>query len=174
MAKVVIDGGLLNGLVVDTDKPRPPLVARQDDPQELFDLIERGAEQQAELVAQERQQAAGDELEAAVRPYLKNELRDELDGGGTAEQRRNDIAKLKACCDRWNLPFNLPRESVPWAGVAAFLIEEGDHGIEHVTRLRNSISFSHRSMNLADPTADHLINAVLRSIANRKDVAPAS
>jgi hypothetical protein len=43
-----------------------------------------------------------------------------------------------------------------------------------VTRLRNSISFSHRSMNLADPTADHLINAVLRSIANRKDVAPAS
>jgi len=72
-----------------------------------------------------------------------------------------------------NLPLNLPHEPAPWAGVAALLIEEGQHGIEAVMRLRDSIRFSHRSLNLPDPTSDHVINAILRSIANGQDPAPA-
>jgi hypothetical protein len=143
--------------------------------QERIDqVLKLGLEHESSIAADDREQDVNDGLEAAIRPYLKDELAAEMNSGGTAEQRREDFRKLKACCDRWNLPLNLPHEPAPWAGVAAFLIEEGERGIERATRLRDSIRYSHRSMNLADPTSDHIINAVLRSIANRKNLTPAS
>jgi hypothetical protein len=174
MPKVVLQGdeGILSGIVIDTDASRPPLPGRQEDPQRLFDIIERGKQQEAELEAGNREADVNDGLEAAIRPYLKDELAAELDGGGSPEQRRKDVALLKTYCAKWGLPLNLPHEPAPWVAVAALLIEQDS--IEDATRLRNSISFSHRSLNLADPTADHVISAVLRSIANRKDHAPAS
>jgi hypothetical protein len=173
--------GILSGLVCDTDAPPPPLKSPRErraqavaEQERLDQVIKLGLEHETSIAAEDREQDANDGLEAAIRPYLKDELAAEINSGGTAEQRRQDFAKLKACCDRWGLPLNLPHEPVPWAGVAAFLIEEGERGIEHVTRLRDSIRFSHRSMNLSDPTSDHVINAILRSIANRKDLTPAS
>jgi hypothetical protein len=174
MPKYVLEGddGLLSGIVVDTEAPARPLRPLEPEAEKrVLDLIERGKEQETALAAEERQLAVGDELEAAIRPYLKNELAAELDGGGSPEQRRKDIGLLKTCCAKWGLPLNLPHEPVPWAAVAALLIEQDS--IEAATRLRNSISFAHRSLNLSDPTSDHMINAVLRSIANRKDPAPA-
>jgi len=179
MPKVVCDGheGLLSGIVTDTDAPDDPFVRRSPpDPQafqRVLDLIEAGARQEAALAVEEQQRDANDGLEAAIRPFLKAEIAAEMDSGGSREQRREDFARLKAVCEKWNLPLNLPHGPAPWAGVAALLIEEGQHGIEAVTRLRDSIRFSHRSLNLPDPTSDHVINAILRSIANGKDPAPA-
>ena len=158
----------------DTDDDIPPFVRRSckpDPTQDLFDLIEAGAARRAELAAEEQARDANDGLEAAIRPYLKDEIAAEMDSGGTVEQRREDFARLRVVCEKWGLPFNLPHEPAPWAGVAAFLIQEGAGDIEHATRLRNSISFSHRSLNLPDPTSDHVINAILRSI--RKGPTPA-
>jgi hypothetical protein len=161
--------GILSGAVLEP--PTQPARLRQDDPQPVFDLIKLGGERQAEIQASNLESDLAAGLEAAIRPHLKAELAAELDGGGSAEQRRKDIGLLKAVCAKWSLPLNLPHEPAPWAAVAALLIEQD--GIEEATRLRNSISFSHRSLNLSDPTSDHVINAVLRSIANRKDPAPA-
>jgi hypothetical protein len=166
--------GILSGVVLDNRGAPARPMRRQEDPQRLFELLDRGIEAEAEIETDNRLADINDKLEAAIRPHLKAELAEEMDGGGSPEQRREDFAKLRACCEKWNLPFNLPHEPAPWAGVAALLIEEGDHGIDHVMRLRNSISFSHRSLNLSDPTADHVINAVLKSIANRKDPSPAA
>ena len=179
MPKEVRDGheGLLSGIVIDTDAPDDPPVRRSPpDPQafqRVLDLIEAGAKQAAALAAEEQGRGVNDELEAVIRPYLEDEIAAEMDGGGSPEQRREDFARLRAVCENWGLPLNLPHEPAPWTGVAAFLIEEGAHGIEHATRLRDSIRFSHRSMNLPDPTSDHIVNAILRSIANKKDPAPA-
>jgi hypothetical protein len=149
------------------------LAGRQEDPRPVYDLIEAGLKQQTEIVAAERERDINDDLESALRPYLKAELAEVMNSGGSPEQRRQDIAKLKDVCAKFGLPFNLPREPAPWAAVAALLAGEGDCGIEHVSRLRDSIRFSHRSFNLPDPTSDHIINAILTSIANRKDPAPA-
>jgi hypothetical protein len=175
MPKEIVEGeGLLGGLIIDTDKPEPPLRRLPPDPgafEHTLNLIELGAKQEAALAAEEHARDANDELEAAIRPFLKAEIAAEMDSGGSPEQRREDFAKLKATCEKWGLPFNLPHEPAPWAGVAAFLIHEGAGDIEHATRLRNSISFSHRSLNLPDPTSDHVINAILQSI--RKGPAPA-
>jgi hypothetical protein len=165
--------GILSGVMLGLDALASPVRPDQEADQRVFDLIDVGAKQEAELSAAEQRQAVGDGLEAAIRPHLRDEIKAEKDSGGTAEQRRQDFQKLRECCAKWDLPLNLPHEPAPWTGVAALLIQEGEHGIEHVTRLRNSISFSHRSFNLPDPTADHIINAILRSIANRKDLASA-
>jgi hypothetical protein len=178
MPKEVIEGaGLLCGLVIDTDAPDDPPVRRfpldLQAHQRVLDLIEAGAKQEAALAAEERAREVNDELEAVLRPYLKNEIAAEMDSGGSPEQRRKDFSRLRATCEKWNLPLNLPHEPAPWAGVAALLIEESQRGIEAATRLKNSISFSHRSLNLPDPTSDHFINAILRSIRNWKDPAPA-
>jgi hypothetical protein len=178
MPKEIVEGaGLLSGLVIDTDAPDDPPVRRSPpDPQahqRVLDLIEAGARQEAALAVEERARAVNDELEAVIRPYLKDEIAAEMDSGGSPEQRREDFARLRAVCERWNLPLNLPHEPAPWAGVAALLIEEGQRGIEAATRLRDSVRFSHRSMNLPDPTSDHVINAILRSIGKETNLAPA-
>jgi hypothetical protein len=174
MPKEVCDGheGLLSDLVIDTDAPEPLVRRSPPDPQahqRVLDLIDVGLKQEAALAVEERQRDANDGLEAAIRPLLKDEIAAEMDSGGSPEQRREDFARLKAVCEKWNLPLNLPH----WAGVAALLIEEGQRGIEAATRLKNSISFSHRSLNLADPTSDHVINAILRSIGKETNLAPA-
>jgi hypothetical protein len=139
----------------------------------VLDLIEAGARQEAALAVEEQARGVNDELEAVIRPHLKDEIAAEMDGGGSVEQRRDDFARLRAVCEQWGLPLNLPHEPAPWAGVAAFLIGESSRGLQHVMRLRNSISFSHRSLNLPDPTSDHVINAILRSIGKETNLAPA-
>ena len=175
MAKV--EGLLGDSDTDDTDSP-DMLPVRRSPPnphatQRVLDLIEAGARQEAALAVEEQARDVNDELEAVIRPYLKDEIAAEMDSGGSPEQRRDDFARLRAVCEQWGLPLNLPHEPAPWAGVAAFLIGESSRGLQHVMRLRNSISFSHRSLNLPDPTSDHLINAILRSIGKETNLAPA-
>ena len=110
MPKEIVEGeGLLGGLIIDTDKPEPPLRRLPPDPgafEHTLNLIELGAKQEAALAAEEQARDANDELEAAIRPFLKAEIAAEMDSGGSPEQRREDFAKLKAMCEKWGLPFN--------------------------------------------------------------------
>jgi hypothetical protein len=172
-----VEGLLGDGDTDDTDaRDMPPVRRSPPDPdaaQRVLDLIEAGARQEAALAVEEQARGVNDELEAVIRPHLKDEIAAEMDGGGSVEQRRDDFARLRAVCEQWGLPLNLPHEPAPWAGVAAFLIGESSRGLQHVMRLRNSISFSHRSLNLPDPTSDHVINAILRSIGKETNLAPA-
>jgi hypothetical protein len=145
MSKHVADGehGILSTLVFDSDAPATP-AGVQDDPQPVFDLIESGAKQQAVLRTQERQAADFAKMEAAIRPYLANEIAAVMDSGGSAKQRRADLAKLKAYAAQQDYQLRLPHEGASPVLVAYFLSDESEHGIRHVRRLHRSISFSPR------------------------------
>jgi hypothetical protein len=139
-----------------------------DDPdaKELFDLMEHGGEQlRAHHEARREKQICEDIEATCLAPYLKPELSTVLDGGGSVEQRKEDIAKLTTFAKTFDLYLDLTRRAAPATIVALFLANEGaKHGYKHARRLARSISFSHRALGRDDPTADFITTAVLRSL----------
>jgi hypothetical protein len=137
----------------------------QPDPQPVFDMLEQGAKAQEALRAQERQAAACEELEAALAPHIKRELAAQMAAGGNAADRRQVLERLAAFAATLDMQLDLPHHGAPPALIAGFLIEELDRGdAKHVARVARGISYSHRALNLPDPTVDFLVTAVLASI----------
>jgi hypothetical protein len=166
--------GILSGVALD-GAVRAPKAAPQAaiEHAELFNLIERGGKQLTSEEEAKRQQAILAEIEMmGLRPYLKAELAAEMNTGGTATERREDLAKLDAYANEWGLRLELPHKAAPSTLVAAFLNREAEHGLKHAERLHRSISFSHRCFNLADPTSDIFVSAVMRQARHTQQSSP--
>jgi hypothetical protein len=99
MKEILQGEGILSGIVYDTDAPPAPVKSLQErraqaiaDQERLDQVLKLGLEHEASITADDREQDANDGLEAAIRPYLKDELAAEINSGGTAAAplRRRD------------------------------------------------------------------------------------
>src|SRR5262245_28404486 len=158
------EGGGLLGSDHDYDENRRRQEERRaaglpmaDDGAELMALIN-------EAVAARNQKASAwlqadlDAIDAALDPYLKDQLAAENAATRVTAAQKKDFEKFKASCARGGLPRLRP----PPQAVAVFLAEETERGAAHISRLARSISTIHQAVNFSDPCKDVLVRAILR------------
>jgi hypothetical protein len=108
-------------------------------------------------------QAACDEIDTALAPYLRLELNAENTKARVSRAAKKDFEKFKQCCARWGLP-HLP---APPQAVAVFLTDK-ETNQAHVSRLAKHISLIHRAVGFPDPLDDVLPRAILKQVAQEK------
>src|SRR5262245_45454245 len=138
-----------------------------DDGAELMALID-GAVAARNQKASAWLQADLDGIDAALDPYLKDQLAAENAATRVTAAQKKDFERFKACCARWGLP----RLPAPPQAVAVFLVEETERGAAHISRLARSISTIHQAVNFSDPCKDVLVRAILRLAREDKGNSP--
>lgn len=116
---------------------------------------QRKQEAEAEKLAADFRTRCSD-LDQLFSKYLREELAIELQVRPSERQMKDFGLYREFCARHWGLP---PLPVMPEV-LTEFLVCESEHGLAHISRLRNSISAVYRALN--DPTEDIAIRALLR------------
>ena len=127
---------------------------------------EQEKQQRKEAASEEAREAAlqrlYDTIDANLSPHLQKELAAENEVARMTSRQRADFEAFKAyCANQLETPY-LP--AAPQS-VAMFLVKESEHGVAHMSRLRNSIATVHNAVGFGDTcVSDILVRAIVRCV----------
>src|SRR5262249_155310 len=157
MTTKVITGGVLPDF---GDDPEFATAAFKRWWNETTEEEERRRKEEAEAAKREASlQRLYDAIDATFSRSLQKELATENEVARVTPKQRADFAAFQAGWKKLGTPY-LP--AAPQS-VAMFLVGESDHGVAHMSRLRNSIATIHKAVGFSDDcTTDVLVRAIMR------------
>jgi len=157
MTAKVITGGVLPDF---GDDPEFATAAFKRWWNETNEEEERRRKQEAEEAEREASlQRLYDAIDSTFSRSLQKELAAENEVARVTSKQRADFTAFQAYCTKLGTPY-LP--AAPQS-VAMFLVGKSEHGVAHMSRLRNSIATVHKAVGFSDDcTTDILIRAIMR------------